>query len=347
MNENTLNGAESNPVFIALYGFMATSILLTFDRMGIFEALSRYGRTTAESLAEELCLSSDALERVLQGAASWGLVSRDNHGYSMTEEVSSILAPNGNEYFGPLLNHFRKNTVPLFNHLGSALRDNKPQWIELDNDNGQEQEKHSFTHIYKSGDETEAFHQAMWRLSYSPSVEIVRKGLLGESKELVDLGGGIGAFSIAAVKENPDLKAKIFDLKQVKDYCEARINSEQLQHRISFVAGDFWQDQLPPADTYALGYILSDWDDEKAVRLLEKVHQALPKNGKIVVLERLLEKDRSGPFMGLMQDLAMMLETGGMHRPEDHYKRLLQQAGFNKIEVHRSSVDKHAIVGIS
>jgi len=42
-----------------------------------------------------------------------------------------------------------------------------------------------------------------------------------------------------------------------------------------------------------------------------------------------------------------MLETGGMHRSEEHYRRLLMQAGFKQIEVYKSSGDKHAVVGVA
>ncbi len=343
-NQITSRNSESNPVFVALYGFIATSILLTFDRLGVFEMLSRYGYATADTLADELSLEPEALERALQGAVSWGLVSRIDQKYGVADEVSTVLDPNGNEYYGPLLNHFRMNTVPLFNHLDNALRDNKPQWSELTN--GEGNESHSFSHIFESDEQAESFHAAMWRLSYGASEELVRKGLMSESRVMVDLGGGAGTFAIAAAKENLGLKATVFDLQEVMPYCEANIKKENLQQRLNFIAGNFWKDQLPPADTYALGYILSDWTDEQAIRLLQKVRQVLPAGGKIIVLERLLENDRSGPFMGLMQDLAMMLETGGMHRAEEHYRRLLIQSGFKKIEVYKSSGDKHAIVGV-
>ena len=343
-NQSKSKNPESNPVFVALYGFIATSILLTFDRLGVFEMLSRRGYATADSLAEELNLAPEALERALQGAASWGLVSRVDKKYGVAGDISTVLDPNGSEYHGPLLNHFRTNTVPLFNHLENALRDNKPQWLEFSSD--KEKESHSFSHIFESDEQAESFHAAMWRLSYGPSEELVRKGLLSETRVLVDLGGGAGTFAIAAAKENLDLKATVFDLQEVMPYCEENINKENLQDRLNFIAGDFWEGQLPTADTYALGYILSDWTDEQAIRLLQRVKKALPEGGKVVVLERLLESDRSGPFMGLMQDLAMMLETGGMHRSEEHYRRLLMQAGFKQIEVYKSSGDKHAVVGV-
>ena len=185
----------------------------------------------------------------------------------------------------------------------------------------------------------------MWRLSYGPSEELIEQGLLDGGKTLVDLGGGAGAFAIAAARRHQDLQVVVYDLPEVRPYCEANIHKAGLRGRVRFVAGDFWRDTLPHADTYALGYILSDWNDAQSVELLKRVRSALPINGRAIILERLLEDDRSGPFAGLMQDLAMMLETGGMHRTDGHYRRLLNAAGFGDFRTHRSSGEKHAVVG--
>src|SRR5690606_40751140 len=102
---------------------------------------------------------------------------------------------------------------------------------------------------------------------------------------------------------------------------------------------------LPPAGAYALGFILSDYDDARSLTLLRRVRQALGAGGRVLVLERLLDERQAGPFMGVMQDLAMMLETGGMHRTASHYQRLLEEAGFGDVRVLRSSGEKHAVIG--
>lgn len=333
----------NDPVSVALYGFIATSLLLTLDERGVFRALARQGWATPGVLADELGLERQALSRTLQGAECWGLVSRQGDSYGLSKLAAPLVDPSSETYCGPMLSHFRRNTVPLFGFLGQALNDGTAQWSRLAD--VQDDTRHAFSNIFESSEHAEAFHAAMWRLSYGPSAELVGKGVLENTRSLVDLGGGGGAFAIAAARQHQDLEVFVFDLPEVQPFCEKNIQKAELEGRVHFVAGDFWTDPLPPADIYALGYILSDWDDAKSVTLLHRVRQALPDSGQVLVLERLLEENRSGPFPGVMQDLAMMLETGGMHRTESHYRQLLEAAGFGGIQVFRSSGDKHAVVG--
>lgn len=39
-------------------------------------------------------------------------------------------------------------------------------------------------------------------------------------------------------------------------------------------AGDFFSDEIPPADLYILARIIHDWPEEKCVTLLKKIHDS-------------------------------------------------------------------------
>lgn len=333
---------SQDPVYVALYGFVGTSLLLGLDRVGVFGQLARSGSLLSEDLADCLCLDPEALERALQSAMTWGLVSRVGQSYRLTDSAKRIVDPSSIEYGGALFEHFRDSTIPAFSFLENALKDGEAQWSQRTSvaSSGE----HAFSRIYENSERAEAFHRAMWRLSYGPSNELVRLGIIVETTNLVDLGGGSGAFAVAAARHVPTLCATVFDLPQVRPYCEENISEASLADRVRFIAGDFWVDPLPEADTYALGYILSDWSDNESIRLLARIRDALPEGGRVIILERLLDPDRAGPFVGLMQDLAMMLETGGTHRTEHHYRQLLAEAGFGNCRIFRSSTDKHAVV---
>ncbi|MGP0172642.1 methyltransferase [Pseudomonas sp. NCHU5208] len=331
-----------DPLNTALYGFMATALLLEGDRLKIFAHLAE-GPTTAAKLAPELGLNEQALVRYLNGASCWGLVSRDGDQYVLSRELGPVLDPASADYLGPLFNHFRENTVPLFAHLAASLCNGLPQWSVLADERGDSCSP--FDHIFADDERAAAFHGAMWNLSYGASRELVALGLVDGIDTLVDLGGGAGSLAIAAAEATVNLKARVFDLPAVEPHCRRYIDKAGLAERVGFMSGDFWQSPLPPADAYALGFILSDYDDERCLALLRRVREALGSGGRVLVLERLLDEQRAGPFMGVMQDLAMMLETGGMHRTESHYRRLLEQAGFGDVRGLRSTGEKHAVIG--
>ena len=84
--------------------------------------------------------------------------------------------------------------------------------------------------------------------------------------------------SYAAVKAYPKMKSTVFELQSVVDVAEHfRPSAEECPNRdnVSFVAGDFFKDNLPPADLYSLVQVIHDWDEEKIDLLLRRVYASL------------------------------------------------------------------------
>jgi len=75
----------------------------------------------------------------------------------------------------------------------------------------------------------------------------------GDTRQLVDVGGANGPFSVAALLTNPELRSTVFDLPQVERFL--RDNAKR--YRLDFRRGDFFADPLPTGDCVAFGYVLS------------------------------------------------------------------------------------------
>ena len=91
-------------------------------------------------------------------------------------------------------------------------------------------------------------------------------------------------------------------------------------------------DELPEGDIYSLGRILHDWTESKGLALLERIHDRLPSGGALLIAEKLLDEDKSGPRWALMQNLGMLLYTEGKERTLSEYKTLLNQVGFAEVK---------------
>ena len=65
--------------------------------------------------------------------------------------------------------------------------------------------------------------------------------------------------------------------------------------------------------------------------LLGKIHERLPTGGALLVAEKLLADDRSGPSWSQLQDLNMLTCTEGRERTLGEYESLLRQAGFTTV----------------
>ena len=66
--------------------------------------------------------------------------------------------------------------------------------------------------------------------------------------------------------------------------------------------------------------------------LLKKVWERLPSGGALLIAEKLLNDNKSGPIPALMQSLNMLVCTEGKERTLAEYTALLREAGFTQIE---------------
>ena len=110
---------------------------------------------------------------------------------------------------------------------------------------------------------------------------------LGKST-VVDVGGSHGSFSIAIAQKFPLLRFIVQDRPQVVAAGQKDLPSD-LHGRISFMAHDFYEEQpVNDADVFLLKFILHDWSDKYAARILRALIPALRPGMKVLVLEQIL-----------------------------------------------------------
>ncbi|XP_030914236.1 acetylserotonin O-methyltransferase [Geospiza fortis] len=111
------------------------------------------------------------------------------------------------------------------------------------------------------------------------------------------------------------------------------------------LGGDFFNDSIPEAELYILSKILHDWDDEKCKQLLAKVYKACKPGGGVLLVESLLNEDKSGPVETQLYSMNMLVQTEGKGRTAAEYSKLLEAAGFGVIQVKRTGKLYDAVLG--
>lgn len=98
---------------------------------------------------------------------------------------------------------------------------------------------------------------------------------------LLDLGGGSGVISMALVRRHPGLSAVVVDLPNVCAAGREIAREAGLAGRIAFEPADFVRERLPAGCDAALECDVGVYSAD----LFRKVHAALPKGGRFIVVD--------------------------------------------------------------
>jgi hypothetical protein len=80
-------------------------------------------------------------------------------------------------------------------------------------------------------------------------------------------------------------------------------------------------------------HIIHDWDDDRAVQILQSIHTALgSKAGKVILLEGVLAPDNE-PGLGKVMDIEMLLLPAGREPSADEFRALFDRAGFELVRI--------------
>ncbi|KAJ4850245.1 hypothetical protein Tsubulata_018310, partial [Turnera subulata] len=145
---------------------------------------------------------------------------------------------------------------------------------------------------------------------------------------LVDVGGGLGHTLKAITSKHPHVKGINFDLPQVIEHAPAYPGVEH-------VAGDMFE-SVPKADAVLLKWILHDWSDDHCLKLLKSCYQAIPDDGKVVIVEAVCpvgeEITSTAAKTTFLRDVLMMTQNpGSKERTEHEFRALATGAGFRGI----------------
>jgi acetylserotonin N-methyltransferase len=318
---------DSSPILDLIDSFRRSKAMFAAVSLGIFDTLER-APANAETIAAALQLAREPLERLLDACVALKLLRRNGGLYANEPVTSTYLCRASDRALVGYILYSNDVLFPLWGHLEDAIREGTPRWEQEFGTEGT-----IFDHFFRTHEAKQTFLQGMHGFGLLSSPEVVEAFDLSGFRCMLDLGGATGHLAVAACERYPQLHAIVFDLPEVTEITHDYINkSGPVSKRISVMTGDFFSDDLPEADLVALGRILHDWPDTKISPLLKKIFQRLPSGGAILISEKLLDENKSGPTAALLQSLNMLVCTEGKERTLSEYRQLLEDAGLEKVE---------------
>jgi acetylserotonin O-methyltransferase len=308
-----------------LQGFRRSKVMFAAVSLGIFDALAVRPQTLQE-LAAGLEANADALERLLDACVGLQLLGRHADEYQNTPVAATYLTKASPRRLTGYISRSNDMMWQLWSNLEDAVREGTARWKQTYGWEGP-----IFSHFFKTEEDKREFLMGMHGFGLISSPQVVAAFDLGRFRRLVDLGGATGHLAIAACRRYPNLQAVVFDLPEAIPLAQEIVGSSAVAERIELMGGDFFVDSLPEADLFAVGRILHDWSEEKVLKLLGRVYDRLPPKGALLIAEKLLLDDKSGPAWAQMQNLNMLTCTEGKERTLAEYESLLRKAGFREV----------------
>lgn len=215
--------------------------------------------------------------------------------------------------------------------------------------------KTAFDHIYKMGyfqylsqdaEAGETFNQAMTQLTTQVHSAVVSAYDFSGINRIVDVGGGHGLLIASILKANPHMTGVLFELPFAIERAQGLLEAEGVAERCKVVVGNFFKSEVPKGgDAYLLKSVIHDWDDERALAILKNCYEAIAKNGKLLLIEHVVPTGNE-PSVAKINDLVMLVMTGGYERTALEYQRLFEGAGFKLTNIIPTPSEFSVIEGV-
>ena len=175
------------------------------------------------------------------------------------------------------------------------------------------------------------FHEAMARLTEPVAAALMAAHDFARWKRVLDVGGGQGFVAVALLEAHAHLHAAVQELPHAREAAETLFESRGVAGRCCFVARSFFDGIEPDCDVHVLKSVLHNWDDDHACALLRACVRALPADGILLIVERLMPdsvRDCPSHRDAARTDLNMLLGYGGRERTRAELRAMLDACGL-------------------
>ena len=312
---------EVSEISAITYGFMASKSLFVALEFDVFTHIAG-GAGSLPDLAKATGIAENRLVTLLTALKSLGLIAeRDGHFTNAPATARYLVAGAAGDFrdYVSLVNG--AFGYESFRHLGAALSGQR-----VFPDKGFYEGL-----IYEAGIGGESFSSAQHTGSLGPARLMAKHVDLSNRKQLLDVGGGSGAYSLAFCGANPQLAATILDFPQTIDTAKNYARKAGLAARIAHLGGNAITTDWPAGhDVVLMSYVWSAVGDEDVHILAQRAMEALPPGGLILVHDFMVDNAREGPPFAAWYLLGSIVDNpNAVCLTPSYVENILRQVGFD------------------
>mmetsp|Transcript_33169 Transcript_33169/g.71594 ORF Transcript_33169/g.71594 Transcript_33169/m.71594 type:complete len:391 (+) Transcript_33169:75-1247(+) len=308
------------------YGFMASQALFTALEIGVFDAIAAAGEAGLDVTALRKQCNCDAprLQTLLTSLVAVKCLRRSAEGmYTLSPNTAQYMVSSSRHFYGDYLKlqigrQFYHRMGALTEVMTTGQAPNYASW-------------------FSDPEVAQTYTQAQHNGSISTAKYLVKKKLSLEGvKDMLDVGGGSGAFSYVFAGSVPGLKSTVLELPEVCRTGE-KIKAQQspdVQSRVKFVELDATSPKWPVPETafdvVLMSYLSGSVPESIIVDLYTNALKALRPGGRLLIHDFMVDDSLDGPALGALwalQHVTVNADGLGL-RPKEIIDRL-GKAGFD------------------
>ncbi|MBI2852618.1 MAG: methyltransferase domain-containing protein [Chloroflexi bacterium] len=315
---------DMNPQYLEdlATGYWYSEVLFTAVEQGLFTRLEPDGLSVVE-LARQLNYDLEALERYIRALSALGLVFEAD-GYCANTKLSrKYLVQGGEAYQGDSI-LWRKYLAENWKSLNRCL------------------EKGTRVLLPPQNEPEEAVEQRLRR--YCWAMDCIARNKIEQilpffsrlqlRGEILDVGSGLGAFSVGFLRQFPDTKAVLLDMPQVLKYAEETLSGQGYQDRIRYQSTNVlepWGLRETGYSVAILSNIVHAFGEAEVRHVLSEAAAYLADDGFLIIHDFFMEHY---PEKASLSDLNMLVNTyNGKVYTSARIRQQLGSAGFMVTEL--------------
>jgi SAM-dependent methyltransferase len=305
MKEQTPN-LDPTRIINTASAFYDSCALFTASDLGVFGKLAELGEADTEKIASECGLNNRGTRLLLDSCVALGLLHKTGQVYRNSEEVNTFLVPGSPADLSKAI-RYNRDVYGAWGRLNELVKTGKP--VERPE-----------IHLGEDADRTRTFVLSMHGRALGIGRAVVPQLDLVGRKQLFDVGGGPGTYSVLIAKANPDIECTVLDLPEVVKVAAELIEAESMQDRVKTLPGDYHKAAFPGENDVVNFFGVLHQESPDDIRdLFARAYESLVPGGLIHVLDMMTDAGHTQPKFSAMfaVNMALTSENGWVFSDEE------------------------------
>lgn len=319
-----------------IYGAVTTRLIALAAELAVADLVEDCPRTV-DDLARATGTDADALYRVLRTLAGIGVFTEvEPRTFGQTPLSATLRTGSAGSVRDAVLELGSPETFGSLMQLEHSVRTGEPAF---DRTYGEDW----WSYLAARPDRAEIFNNVQTITARQVHALVLEPYELTGVRRLVDVGGGHGTLVAAMLRRYPELTGVVFDQPSVVAGAREVLEAAEVADRAETVGGDFFESVPADGDVYLLTMILHDWNDERSIRILTNIREAMAPGARILVIDPVIPEG-DNPHLGKFIDIFMLMHFAGRERTEREFAALFEAAGLRHVETRHSGAPSSLLV---